>query len=271
MSNYIVDGADLTSVANAIRTKSGGSGQLAFPSGFVSEIGAIPSGGGGYTADEIVSSTGISGTFTITATSVRQYALAYCNGITEIVAPNLVSLSAYCFWNMTGLTRASFPALTRANAKCMINDTNLVSVSLPTLTTITNDQFIENSGLEYLVLPSFTGTIYGNSLKTNKHLLSVDVGAATSIGASAFSGCSVLSALIIRGNSLTALNNVNAFTNTPFASGKAGGMLYVPQDLIASYQAATNWSTILGYANNSIEAIEGSIYETQYADGTPIE
>ena len=38
---------DLTSVANAIRAKSGGSGQLAFPAGFVSEIQAIPSGGGG--------------------------------------------------------------------------------------------------------------------------------------------------------------------------------------------------------------------------------
>ena len=37
--------SDLTSVANAIRAKSGGSGQLAFPSGFVSEIGNIPSGG----------------------------------------------------------------------------------------------------------------------------------------------------------------------------------------------------------------------------------
>ncbi len=35
--------ADLTAVANAIRAKSGGSGQLAFPSGFVNEIGSIPS------------------------------------------------------------------------------------------------------------------------------------------------------------------------------------------------------------------------------------
>lgn len=45
MSNYIVDGSDLTSVANAIRARSGGSSQLAFPSGFVSEIQSIPSGG----------------------------------------------------------------------------------------------------------------------------------------------------------------------------------------------------------------------------------
>lgn len=36
--------SDLTSVANAIRAKSGGSGQLAFPAGFVSEIGNISGG-----------------------------------------------------------------------------------------------------------------------------------------------------------------------------------------------------------------------------------
>lgn len=45
MSNYIVDGAELTSVANAIRTKGGTSAQLSFPSDFVSAIGAIPTGG----------------------------------------------------------------------------------------------------------------------------------------------------------------------------------------------------------------------------------
>jgi hypothetical protein len=49
--------SDLTSVANAIRAKSGGSSQLAFPAGFVSEIQAIPSGGGGV-------QTVASGTFT---------------------------------------------------------------------------------------------------------------------------------------------------------------------------------------------------------------
>lgn len=44
-TTYLTDGDDLTSVANAIRAKSGGSSQLAFPAGFVSEIQAIPSGG----------------------------------------------------------------------------------------------------------------------------------------------------------------------------------------------------------------------------------
>jgi hypothetical protein len=39
--------ADLTSVANAIRTKGGTSASLAFPADFVSAIAAIPTGGGG--------------------------------------------------------------------------------------------------------------------------------------------------------------------------------------------------------------------------------
>ena len=39
--------SDLTSVANAIRTKGGTSASLAFPADFVSAIAAIPSGGSG--------------------------------------------------------------------------------------------------------------------------------------------------------------------------------------------------------------------------------
>lgn len=37
--------------------------------------------------------------------------------------------------------------------------------------------------------------------------------------------------------------------------------LYVPSAQVAGYQAAANWSTILGYANNNILPVEGSPYE----------
>lgn len=46
MSDYIVKDTELTSVANAIRTKGGTNSQLVFPSGFVSAIGNISGGGG---------------------------------------------------------------------------------------------------------------------------------------------------------------------------------------------------------------------------------
>ena len=60
--------ADLTSVANAIRTKGGTSAQLAFPAGFVSAVNAIPTGSGttllaDYTASEDVSEIVLSGDF----------------------------------------------------------------------------------------------------------------------------------------------------------------------------------------------------------------
>ena len=42
MSNYITTDTELTSVANAIRTKGGTSASLTYPAGFVSAIGSIP-------------------------------------------------------------------------------------------------------------------------------------------------------------------------------------------------------------------------------------
>ena len=48
MAVYLTTDTDLTSVADAIRTKGGTSAQLEFPAGFVSAIGNIPSGGGSY-------------------------------------------------------------------------------------------------------------------------------------------------------------------------------------------------------------------------------
>lgn len=99
MANYIVDGADLTSVANAIRAKSGGSGQLAFPAGFVSEIGNIPSGGGGGTGYTLLASgsytysgsaTGfVNIPVTYTGTPVYAYAVA------DTIVPS--TNQSYCF------------------------------------------------------------------------------------------------------------------------------------------------------------------------------
>jgi hypothetical protein len=88
----------------------------------------------------------------------------------------------------------------------------------------------------------------------------------------AFIGATAFNLLVLgRYDSIVTLDNISAFNNTPFASSGAGGTLYVPNALISSYQSATNWSTILGYTNNQILPIEGSTYETHYADGSVIE
>ena len=46
MAEYLVQGASLTTVADAIRSKGGTSDTLIFPDGFVAAISAIQTGGG---------------------------------------------------------------------------------------------------------------------------------------------------------------------------------------------------------------------------------
>lgn len=117
--------------------------------------------------------------------------------------------------------------------------------------------------------------MYTFSFADCKQLKAVDFGGTPSasqgfIRNSVFSGDTVFDTLVLRANTVWTLSNIGTFSNTPFASGKSGGTLYVPQAMIPEYQAANNWSTILGYPNNRIMAIEGSPYEHYYVDGRPI-
>lgn len=85
---------DLTSVANAIRSKGGTQAQLAFPAGFVSAIQAIPTGGGGL---DFSNTTNLSylfrsrpelldGADTIDWSSVTEADYAFQNAVTTAAA-----------------------------------------------------------------------------------------------------------------------------------------------------------------------------------------
>ena len=56
MADYKVTDTELTSIANAIRAKTGKSAQIEFPTEFVSEIQGISSGGGATTVEGFVAS-----------------------------------------------------------------------------------------------------------------------------------------------------------------------------------------------------------------------
>lgn len=68
MSKYLVSDTQLTSVANAIRTKGGTSNSLSFPDGFVSAIGNIPSGGSTPSSGPVVKFYDYDGTLITTKT-----------------------------------------------------------------------------------------------------------------------------------------------------------------------------------------------------------
>lgn len=196
--------------------------------------------------------------------------------ITSLTVNGLLSVPGKCAYGVTTLHTVSFAGAITGGGSAFENCTNLVSAFFPDMT----DTYYNYSDLSSSMFKGCSKLANVNVRKINRVsssmfqncpvLNNLDFERVNNVSANGFSGDSALDTIIIRSTAVATLQNVNSFANTPFTSGGTGGTLYVPQALISSYQSATNWSTILGYANNSIQAIEGSQYENYYADGTPI-
>lgn len=190
------------------------------------------------------------GVVTSTATSIQQYAISGRTGITHLYLPNLIEIPSNGFRNCTSIQTIDTPARFASYAQNIFYGcsslTGFVNKTT-TARTLANECFRGCTNLTYVDL-MLEGTSQSNG----------------------FYDCTNLKTVILRRSLLAGLGNVNWFTNTPFAQDGSGGTLYVPSDLKSSYESATNWSTILAYPNNQIKTIEGSIYETHYADGTQI-
>ena len=119
-------------------------------------------------------------------------------------------------WHLTSLTA------TVVGLYAFYADARLTTVSLPVATSIGTYAFYSCSALT-----------------------SADFPVATSIGSNAFNGCTALTSLTLSTkNRVAKLSDTNALQSTPIASGT--GYIYVPDDLVGQYKAATNWAT---YAN----------------------
>lgn len=153
---------------------------------------------------------------------------------------------------------------------CARRRTNITRVFLQNCTRIDDNAFYNCTGILTIVLPNITYLKY-DALAAISHLTAVDLGSSYSaIARTTFNNDAALNTLVLRSLTMVTLDNVNAFGGTPYTSGGSGGSIYVPGALISAYQAAANWSTLDGYGTVTWKAIEGSIYETQYVDGTPI-
>lgn len=92
-----------------------------------------------------------------------------------------------------------------------------------------------------------------------------------------FMADSTATVLVLRSQTVMALGHIGSLP-TAYQNGKTGGTIYIPKVLYDhlgdgsanDYKARSNWSTVDGYGTITWAQIEGSIYETQYADGTPI-
>ncbi len=271
----------IQAIADAIRNKNGEStlykvGEMA------QAILNIPSGGG-ITADDIAGGLVGVGALSMNGTVIKEYSFYRCTGITSFVAPNVTTLGGYAFTGCTGLTSIYFPNLTTfGNSKQGFQGcTSLTKIHMPKIGNCGDSLFKGCTSLVNVVF-SQENTAYGSTYQcfygcTN--LEKIDIGYNT-LSTQTFYNCSKLDVIILRSdNAICPMSNANTFQNTPFASGHTGGTIYIPEAMYnhlgdgssLDYKSASLWSTVDGYGTITWAKIEGSIYETQYADGTPIE
>lgn len=152
-------------------------------------------------------------------TSVRFGGFAGTN-FTKISLPNCVELKGNRqFTECLSLEEVELPKVSNASLAYSFNNTSkLKKIVFPELeyTTDTGACFYGCSELKRAEFPKLSGTTIGNY---------------------AFRNCSVLEVIILGGAVLCPLNNTNAF------SGCNNAIIYVPDNLVTTYQGADNWKT----------------------------
>lgn len=169
-------------------------------------------------------------------------------------------------WSLDGFLDGTEPAgeLTTTlssviNVEALLSRTSAITVfNAPNLTSIPN-QFMRYSAAQKIAFGALT-SIPSNGFANMANLEIADFGALTSINKNgSFYDCVKLATLIIRTNSVCTLpTDGNKLHNSPILNGT--GSVYVPADLIASYEAADGWSTYYA-AGTQFLAIENSIYD----------
>lgn len=209
-------------------------------------------------------------------TTIGDYAFANQLFNLNALPSGITSIGSYAFLNCTNLSITNLPStVTSIGSGAFSTCINLVNISCNgNITTLNSSAFTSSTSIKKMKLEtaSFPNlsiatmqTVFGTSTATNacQKLAFADIGSINTLGANSFANCYALETLVLRNTSnITALANVSAFLNTPMRGyGGKTGTVYVPEDLITSYQTATNWSTLYNGGTVEFKKIEGSIYE----------
>ena len=205
MPDYIIDGAILTDIADAVREKTGAIEPIV-PENMAEMLRNVKGDyERGYAEGYEQGDSNMDGILTRQATTISNDRITY--------------LGMEVFRNYDSLAIADFPNVTSTGVNIFYACYALHTVNLPSLISISSNMFAYSSLLKRLDFPS-----------------------VESISGGAFSGCARLVTLILRkADTVCTLENVNAFSGTSIAKGT--GFVYVPDNLVEQYKAATNWST----------------------------
>jgi len=223
---------------------------------------------GGYSINDFIERSNVSGDVVYNGAITKLPIAAFAETQITSFSSDVITTAGfgYQFFNCTQLKTVSLPNFapfaTNTAVEMFRHCSSLETIYIPKFKRSGNYPFQGCSKLTMLVLPSIDYRLGIYACNECTLLNTVDIGeniGNTLCDGNAFTRTS-LSTLILRrtaGVIGTAANN--------FTSG-ASFTCYVPSALISAYQTATNWSAM----NITWKAIEGSYYETHYADGTPV-
>lgn len=240
MTEYLVQESSLTSVADAIRSKTGTSDNLSFPTEFVDAIENIETGSGDIDALVDGSITSLS----TNATKIYDHAFYNYTSLTVLNAPNVEEIEQYALSN-TRVRTLNFPLLTKAGQYAFQKNTQVESVNFPLLEYLPYRGFMDCSQrLKKVYFPSVT-SIGGECFRYCYYLARAEFPNATSISSDAFGNCTRLGVLILRSESVCTAANSDILAYSLIDKGT--GYIYVPNALIEDYKVATNWTTYADY------------------------
>lgn len=208
----------LTSVANAIRSKSGSTAQINAQD-FASEIESLPSGGINklpQVVDKTI--TTLTASDLQGATSIGNYVFHSCRGLKSVSLPStLTSIGYDAFWSCSSLTSIEIPN----------SVTSIGSFAFSYCIGLTSITFGENSKL---------ASIGNSAFYDCRSLTSITIpNSMTSIDYQAFAVCSSLTTMTVLATTPPTLANTNAISS-------ATTKIYIPAGTLSAYQNATNWS-----------------------------
>lgn len=212
-------------------------------------------GGGGASLTDVLTGAFPTGEIDISGLTLSAYCGAYRTGITKITGTGVTATTGRNFQGCTGITDIHVHFTSANSADLFAQCTNLkTAVVIVDGTNQAQGYFNGCTKLETadLTMSRFRNNTFYNNTKLTK--------------------------IILRQTTPTTMEVANLLNFTPFKSGGTGGEIYIPKALYDhlgdgtanDYKSLTYWSTYEGYGTITWKKIEGSIYETQYADGTPI-
>ena len=278
MSKYYANGDDLTSVADAIRTKGETSDPLVFPAGFVTAIAAIPTGGGddpitkelagetySYTNNdvEVIYNTTVFSDTTyvekITMNKLRRInrssVFKGCGSLKELHLPALQEiLTGNCICSCSQLEALELGPTLKIYyySPYTFSGIGVTSFTLPPCGGTDSmswlpEYFLANcSKLTYAKISEGWTRVLSNVMRSNSVIKTIDLPTTiTEIGSNSMCQCPLLDTVICRATTVPTMASTSGtygvFGGSKIAAGT--GYIYVPDAAVEDYKAATNWST----------------------------